>query len=560
MSLSAEDAEDVTASRIRDLLELYGDPRASVARLLCDQHPADAVAYTVVEPDLSMERLTYGQLREGSERFAAALASLGTGPGDRVATLMGKSREYLITVLGIWRLGAVHVPLFTAFAPPAIAVRLQGSGATIVVCDSAQRPKLDPGEDIPANPPWRVIVADGGSRQPSAHSGDLDFAELVDSHEPGMPAAALGGNAPVVHIYTSGTTGRPKGVVVPTVALAGFRAYAELACDVRADDVFWNAADPGWAYGLYFGVMSGLSLGVPNVMLHAGFSPELTFAVMSRCQVTNFTAAPTVYRQLRASGIAPPPGLVLRCASSAGEPLTPDVNAWAVRALGVPVHDHYGQTEAGMLINNHHHPALRRPLKPGSMGRAMPGWAVKVLREDSDEIAPAGTLGRIAVDTAASPLAWFRGYTGDHAKSAEKFSADGRWYLTGDTGSVDDDGDFRFSARDDDVIIMAGYRIGPFEVESVLASHPAVTECAAIAAPDEIRGEVLEAFVVTRRPEDGTPGLAGELQQLVKAKFAAHAYPRAVHFVPELPKTPSGKIQRFVLRQQRQAEIAAGAR
>lgn len=547
--------EDMAVTRIRELLDLYGHPRSSVARLLCDQHPAEVVAYTVVEPDLSSSQLTYGQLTEESERFAAALASLGIGPGDRVVTLMGKSREYLITVLGIWRLGAVHVPLFTAFAPPAIALRLQDSGAAMVVCDSAQRPKLNPGEDIPENPPWRVIVAGGAARD-----RDLDFAALMAGQEPGMPAAALGGEAPVVQIYTSGTTGRPKGVVVPAVALAGFRGYTELACYVRADDVFWNAADPGWAYGLYFGVISGLSLGVSNVMLHAGFSAELTFAVMARHGVTNFAAAPTVYRQLRASGIVPPKDLVLRCASSAGEPLTPDVNEWAVHGLGVPVHDHYGQTETGMLINNHHHPALRRPLKPGSMGRPMPGWTVRVLREDRDEVAPVGTTGRIAVDTAASPLAWFHGYSGDAAKGAEKFSADGRWYLTGDTGWVDDEGDFFFSARDDDVIIMAGYRIGPFDIESVLATHPAVTECAAIAAPDEIRGEVLEAYVVTSDPADATPELSVELQNLVKKRFAAHAYPRVIHFVSDLPKTPSGKIQRFVLRQRRQTETPGADR
>jgi acetyl-CoA synthetase len=557
MSLAAEDA---TPDRVRDLLALYGNPEASVASLLCDQHPADAVAFTVVEPDLSSTRLTYGQLRAASERFAAALAGLGLGPGHRVATLMGKSPEFLITVLGIWRLGAVHVPLFTAFAPAAIAIRLEGSRAAAVVCDSTQRPKLNPGEDIPAHASWRIIVvgrdADAGPSEPA----DLDFADLLARNEPGMPAAALGGAAPVVHTYTSGTTGRPKGVVVPTVALAGFHTYVELGCDVRADDVYWNAADPGWAYGLYFGVMGGLSLGGSSVLLHAGFSPGLTFAVMSTYGVTNFAAAPTVYRALRASGIYPPRDMALRCASSAGEPLTPDVNQWAENALGVPVHDHYGQTEAGMLINNHQHPLLRRPLKPGSMGHPMPGWTVRVLREDRDEIAPAGTLGRIAVDTAASPLAWFRGYGGDPAKSAEKFSAGGRWYLTGDTGSVDQDGYFRFSARDDDVIIMAGYRIGPFEVESVLASHPAVTECAVIAVPDEIRGEVIEAYVVTRDPAAASPELAEQLQQLVKTKFAAHAYPRTVHFTAALPKTPSGKIQRYILRQRRRAEPELASR
>jgi acetyl-CoA synthetase len=560
MSSPTSEAFRPPAERVHDLLAIYGDPRASVAALLCDQYPADAVAYTVVEPDLSSATLTYGELRQRSERFAAALAGLGVVPGDRVATLMGKSAEYLVALLGIWRLGATHVPLFTAFAPPAIAARLLGSNARVVVCDDTQHSKLAPGGDMPAEPPWQVIVA-GPRRSPGAdHGGDLDFAGLLHEHTAGFPAAVLGGDAPIVHIYTSGTTGAPKGVIVPTVAIAGFRAYLEYGLDVRPGDVYWCAADPGWAYGLYFGVIGSFSLGVPSVFLHAGFSPELTWAVLRGQNVTNFAAAPTVYRSLRAAGTPAPAGLRLRCASSAGEPLTPEVNQWAEQALGLSVHDHYGQTEAGMLVNNHHHPALRRPLRPGSMGQAMPGWAVRVLCADRDAIAPAGAPGRIAVDTTASPLAWFHGYAANPAKSAEKFTADGRWYLTGDVGRVDHDGYFHFSSRDDDVIIMAGYRIGPFEVESVLAAHPDVVECAVIAVPDQVRGEMLEAYVVLAGGREGSPDLAAELQQLVKVRFAAHAYPRVVHFTGQLPKTPSGKIQRFVLRQHRRQELESSRR
>jgi acetyl-CoA synthetase len=319
--------------------------------------------------------------------------------------------------------------------------------------------------------------------------------------------------------------------------------------------VFWNAADPGWGYGLYFGVLGSFCLGVPSVWLKGGFSAELSYAVMSKLKVTSFAAAPTVYRSLRAANVTVPPDLQLRCASAAGEPLTPEVNAWAQQALGVPVHDHYGQTETGMVINNHQHPALRRPIKPGSMGQTMPGWTAAVLHDDRDELAPAGTLGRIAFDLEASPLAWFSGYVDEPLKSAGKFSANRRWYLTGDAGKVDEDGYFHFMSRDDDVIIMAGYRIGPFEVESVLLTHSAVSEAAVIAAPDEIRGEVLEACIVLRDGMEGTPELACELQQWVKTKFAAHAYPRTVHFLTQLPKTPSGKIQRYVLRQRRQQEL-----
>ena len=234
--------------------------------------------------------------------------------------------------------------------------------------------------------------------------------------------------------------------------------------------------------------------------------------------------------------------------SSAGEPLTPEVNEWARSALGgLQVHDHFGQTEVGMVLANCHHPALARPLKAGSMGRAIPGWELTVLAEDADVPAGPGVLGRVAVDVPASPFMTFTDYQ-TAGQADAKFSADGRWYLTGDSSRVDADGDFFFSSRDDDVIIMAGYRIGPFEIESVLSQHPAVAECVVVAAPDEVRGEVIEAHVVPREGSAGTPELAAELQQFVKTRYAAHAYPRTVHFRDALPKTPSGKIQRYLLR------------
>ena len=210
-----------------------------------------------------------------------------------------------------------------------------------------------------------------------------------------------------------------------------------------------------------------------------------------------------------------------------------------------------------MLINNHHHALLRKPLKPGSMGHPMPGWRGTVLHEERDEELGPNQVGRVAMVLTESPLAWFSGYEGNAAKSAEKFAGDGRWYLTGDRGSVDEQGYFRFFSRDDDVIIMAGYRIGPAEVETVLCASAAVAESAVIAVPDAVRGEVMEAFVVLRHGFQESPALEKELQTWVKTRYAAHAYPRRIHFVADLPKTPSGKIQRFVLRQQRRRELAA---
>ncbi|HEX7853533.1 MAG TPA: AMP-binding protein [Sphingobium sp.] len=542
------------AARIAEMNALYSAPDTCAAYLLCDSRDADRLAYRVIAADLSVRDLSYGELREESERFAAVLRSLGIGPGDRVATLMGKSRNYLVTLMGIWRLGAVHVPLFTAFAPPAIAYRLLGSGAKLVVCDPGQQPKLAPGEAMPEDAPWQVITTG------AAAEGALAFDALMETAEPGLPAAVMGGDAPMIHIYTSGTTGNPKGVVVPIRALGAFHSYAEFGHGLTPDDIFWCAADPGWAYGLYFGVLSTFLTATRSILFEGGFSGEKTMAILAREGVTNFAAAPTVYRSLRSDTIAPPSPLSLRAASSAGEPLTPDVNIWAEQALGVTVHDHYGQTEAGMLINNHHNPLVARPVKAGSMGQALPGWTATILADEEERELGPDEVGRVAMIMPESPLAFFRGYDGDPNKTMGKFSADGRYYLTGDTGRVDADGYFHFSSRDDDVILMAGYRIGPFEVESTMVTHPAVAEAAVIAVPDEVRGEVIEAYVVLNTGHEASPELAKDIQHWVKTRYAAHAYPRAVHFAASLPKTPSGKVQRFLLKQQRLDEIAEAAK
>lgn len=534
------------AARVRELLDQYDTPGASAAELLCDRHPADSVAFTVIEADLGSVDLTFGYLREQSSRFCAALAEIGVEPGDHVATLMGKSADLVVALLGIWRRGAVHVPLFTAFAAPAIAFRLAASGAKVIVSDANQLEKLAPSEDIPVDAPWRVIVAGG------AAGDELDFGGLISIQDPedqrGV-AQVVGGSGPLVQLFTSGTTGTPKGVPVPVRALASFHAYQEFGLDVRSDDVFWNAADPGWAYGLYYALLGPMAAGTRSLLLHAGFSASLTWQIIKKFGVTNFAAAPTVYRSLRADKAPVPAGILLRRASSAGEPLTPDVVAWSKDSLGVEVRDHYGQTEHGMFIANAWVDGLREDVRPGSMGRALPGWATAVLEDNSDEIASPGTQGRVAIDTHNSPLMWFTGYVDAPEKTKQRFTEDGRWYITGDAGMADADGFFYFSSRDDDVIIMAGYRIGPFDVESVLVMHEHVVEAAVVGMPDELRGEVLEAFVVLRDGVDGDDELATELQALVKRKFAAHAYPRTVHFVPSLPKTPSGKVQRYILRQ-----------
>ena len=248
------DITRTTDPRVDALLSRYGAPDACLARLLCDDHPADQVAFTVVEADLTTQDLTYGALRERSERVAAGLAGLGLGVGDRVGVLMGKSADLVVVLLAIWRRGAVHVPLFTAFAPPAIALRLTASDARLVIVDADQRAKLDrPATTTEA--PWQVVTVGGPDRP-----GDTAFEDLLRT-EPSSEVAAVGGDAPFALIFTSGTTGAPKGVPWLVRGLAHLVAYLEYGCDVRADDVYWNIADPGWAYGLGFAIVAPLCAG-----------------------------------------------------------------------------------------------------------------------------------------------------------------------------------------------------------------------------------------------------------------------------------------------------------
>lgn len=562
--MTSTPAADRIAKSVEELLAEYDTPDACLAEFLCDRHDPEAVAFTIVsdgaDGQFDVFSLTYGQLRADSEKAAAALAEMGVQEGDCVATLMAKSRDLVTVLLGLWRLGAVHVPLFTAFAWQAIDMRLQGSQAKVIVTDPDQRDKI---EQTSA----QVVVAGDGAH---AKDGDLVLSEVLANAGEAPAAARRGSDATMVILYTSGTTGTPKGVMIPVRALAAFHQYMEVGLDVTHEDVFWNAADPGWAYGLYYGILGPMATGMTNILLTAKYSPDKAMKVLQELGVTNFAAAPTIYRTIRAEFSEPTSPVRLRCASSAGEPLTPEIVTWSREFFGCEVRDQYGQTEHGMFIVNPWHPQYCNEPKVGSMGSALPGWECEVLdavddvameRVDmtSEQARDEKLMGRVAIDVPASPLMWFKGYLDAPEKTAERFSPDKRWYYTGDAGKRDADGLFYFASRDDDVVIMAGYRIGPFDVESVLVQDPDVVESAVIGVPDALRGEVLEAFVVLRSGIPATDEAADakekELQQLVKTRFAAHAYPRTIHFVEHLPKTPSGKVQRFVLRKTRQDEV-----
>lgn len=524
-------------------LHRYGADRVELGVVLCDAHPPDALA--VVHDGLDgVERLAYGELGARSRRLAGALREAGVEPGDRVAVMLPKSGVLVVTLLAIWRAGAVHVPLFTAFGPEAAAYRVAHSGARLVVTDADNRGKLAD-VDVP------VLCA--GPLRPA---GDLDLERAI-ADGPAFDGVPRAGDEPMFVLYTSGTTGQPKGVEVPVRALAAFHAYMRYGLDLRDDDVYWNLADPGWAYGLWYAVVGPLLLGHATLLRAKPFEAEGAFAAILDHGVTNLAGAPTAFRALRAGGV--PAGFArrsrLRAGSSAGEPLGAELLAWSRRELGIALHDHYGQSELGMVAGFPHHPALRRPPVPASMGVALPGFRVVVLDEQGREVG-AGVDGELAVDVDSSPLHWFERYHDDPERTAERFPHGPRYYLTADAARRDADGLLEFASRADDVITSSGYRIGPFEVESALIAHPDVAEVAVIGTPDELRGEAVTAFVVTAPPAEGSPALAEELREHVKARLARHLYPRHVEFVAELPRTPSGKVRRTALREQWAARLA----
>ena len=502
----------------------------------CDRHAASgATALDWIDINGRQHSFSFAQMQALSARVANLLVAQGVKPGDVVAGLLPRTPELVATILGTWRAGAVYQPLFTAFGPKAIEHRLHMSEARLVVTNIANRAKLDEIADCPQV----ATVLQPGELLPA---GDLDFRAALDAQSASFEPVLRKGTDLFLMMSTSGTTGLPKGVPVPLRALLAFGAYMRDAVDLRAEDRFWNIADPGWAYGLYYAITGPLLLGHATTLYEGSFTVESTYEVIDRLGITNLAGAPTAYRLLMAAGpdAAAPVKGKLRVVSSAGEPLNPEVVRWFDAALAAPIHDHYGQTELGMVVNNHH--GLAHPVHPGSAGLAMPGYRVAVIDDANHELGP-GQPGNLAIDIAQSPLLWFGGYWRQDTPAIA-----GGYYRTGDNVELEPDGSISFIGRADDVITSSGYRIGPFDVESALIEHPAVSEAAVIGVPDPERTEIVKAFVVLSRGYEAGQDLADALSQHVKRRLSAHAYPRAIDFVEALPKTPSGKIQRFVLR------------
>ncbi|MDN7431020.1 acyl-CoA synthetase [Burkholderia sp. AU45388] len=510
----------------------------------CDRHAkSDAIALDWIDAGGQHRRFTFAQMQALSARVANLLVAQGVKPGDVVAGLLPRTPELVATILGTWRAGAVYQPLFTAFGPKAIEHRLRMSDARLVVTNVANRAKLDEIADCPP-----VATVREAAETLSAH--DIDFRAALDAQPDTFEPVLRKGSDLFMMMSTSGTTGLPKGVPVPLYALLAFGAYMREAVDLRAGDRFWNIADPGWAYGLYYAITGPLLLGHATTLYEGGFTVDSTYDVIERLGITSLAGSPTAFRMLMAAGpeVAARVKGKLRVVSSAGEPLNPEVVRWFDAALGAPIHDHYGQTELGMVVNNHH--GLAHVVHVGSAGFAMPGYRVAVLDEAGRELGP-GEPGNLAIDIARSPLLWFRGYWQQDTPAIA-----GGYYRTGDNVELEPDGAVSFIGRADDVITSSGYRIGPFDVESALIEHPAVSEAAVIGVPDPERTEIVKAFVVLSKGFDGTPDLVEELSLHVKRRLSAHAYPRAIDFVDALPKTPSGKIQRFVLRKMEAEKVA----
>jgi acetyl-CoA synthetase len=474
--------------------------------------------------------LTFDALHRLANRFAAFLHATGIEKGDRVAGFLPRVPETVAIMLGTWKAGAVYVPIFTGFGPDAIAFRVAHSGAKLLCTHDVYRGR------VPGTP--RVLTIGGGA------PGDVTFADAVAGRSDDVPSVPCRRDDPAVLLYTSGSTGPPKGVAIATNFPLAVHPWLTFGLDLRADDVFWPTGDPGWGYGLIC-YMGALALGVPVVVHEAAPSAALALQRISALGVTNLATTPTLLRAIMALGEAAVrawPARVRR-ASSCGEPLNAEVVEFFRRVWGVTVMDHYGSSEYGLVVGNL--ATVDMVVKPGSMGLPLPGSRVAILGEDGKEAAP-DTVGQIGL--APSEDGYYSlGYWNDPERTRE-LRRDG-WMTIGDLGRRDADGYIWFEGRADDVIKSAGYRIGPFEVESAILAHPAVAEAAVVGKPDALRGHIVKAFVVLRPGATASAALPDEIADLVKTRVGRHQYPREVEIVGELPKTETGKIQRFVLRE-----------
>ncbi|WP_308936911.1 AMP-binding protein [Dietzia massiliensis] len=548
--------------------------RFNIGAACTDAHPPEAPAIVVDRGDAPPEITTFGQLGERARRLITFLRERGVGEGDRIAVMCAQSAETAVAHVAAYLMGAIAVPLSVKFGPEAALFRMGDSGAVAAVFDGdcyarlagelAGLPELHTvlvtGDAVPeaTSPVAGAMFAAGTA--PAVDESALTVLPLAVAEEADLAVVTpdTGPDDPALLIYTSGTTGQPKGALhghrvvlghMPGVvrALDGFpggaagrgSAAEDSAAAGESTDVFWTPADWAWAGGLLDVLLPSLYSGVPVVASDRRPTPENVEHILRRHGVTCSFLPPTILKMMRASDVDYS-RTGLRAAFSGGEALGEAVAEWAREALRVQVNEIYGQTECNLIVGTCH---VEFDTPPGSMGRPTPGFDLELLDELGQPVG-AGEVGEICVRL-PSPNAFLR-YWNAPEKTDEKTA--GGVLHTGDLAKVDDDGNFWFSGRNDDLISSAGYRVGPGEIEDQILRHPAVEMVAVIGVPDELRGEAIVAYVVPAADADAGDELAREIQAFVKERLAFYQYPREVVFLDELPTTNTGKIRRAQLR------------
>jgi acetyl-CoA synthetase len=511
--------------------------RFNIGVACCDRHAdgSGKPALIYEDQDGAVATIGFDQLKRRTNQLANMLRAHGVRPGERVGILLPQRPETAMAHLAIYKMGAIALPLFTQFGPEALEHRLQHSGASALITDGENIGKIEAIRD--ALPELRrIFLIDG--------AGHLDFAGEIEKASDSFAPLDTRADDPALIIYTSGTTGKPKGALHAHRVLLGHLPGVQLPQEFfpQADDLFWTPADWAWAGGLLDVLLPSLYFGIPVLASRARkFDPEAAFELMARHKVRNAFVPPTALKLMRQ--VQNPRerfGYAMRSIGTGGETLGADMLAWSRETFGFEVNEFYGQTEANLIVSNC---ASLFPVKPGSMGRAVPGHRVAVISPQG-EVLPAGEPGLIAV-ARPDPVMMLE-YWRQPEATAAKFTGD--WLITGDTGACDEDGYFWFQGRDDDIISSGSYRIGPGDIEDCIIRHPAVLMVAVVGSPDPVRTEVVKAFVLPKPGIAPSDALAAEIQDFVKARLAAYQYPREIEFVTELPMTATGKIRRKDLR------------
>lgn len=527
-------------ARLRDAFRWRIPDRYNIAVDVCDRWARaepERPAIIEVSKDWQVAPVGYGWFREHSNRLANALQARGVARGDRIAILLPQGRAVLTAHLAAYKLGAIAVPLAALFGVDALAYRLADSGAKVVVTNEAGLAKL---RQIREPLPDLALTISTDGRDGSTE----DWEALLAGASPQFTPLDTTPDDPALMIYTSGTTGNPKGALHGHRVLPGHLPGVQMPHEFmpRPGDLAWTPADWAWAGGLLNMLLPALHFGVAVVARPVTrFEPDEAYRLMQNLGIRNAFVPPTALRMLRGAGS--PQGrfkLNLRTVAAAGEALGAETLEWGREALGLTINEAYGQTECNLVLASS---AALGVSRPGAIGKAVPGHEVAIIRPDGT-VCAAGEEGQIAVRRPDPVM--FLGYWNNPAATAAKFIGD--WMTTGDEGVQDEDGYVRFIGRDDDVITSSGYRIGPGEIEDCLLRHPAVALAAAVGKPDALRTEIVKAFVVLKPGRSGSSALVSELQNFVRARLAAHEYPREIAFRDELPMTTTGKIIRRLLR------------